>query len=144
MGRRFDTVTLLTDYGYTDEFAGVLHSVVRDLAPHVALVDLTHGIAPFDVRAGALALARAIPYVAEGVVLAVVDPGVGTSRRAVAIEVADGAGVLVGPDNGGHRRGQPRRCPRQPRLPPRNGRRHVRRARRVRSGGGPPVPGRRP
>lgn len=100
MGRRFDTVTLLTDYGYTDEFAGVLHSVVRDLAPHVALVDLTHGIAPFDVRAGALALARAIPYVAEGVVLAVVDPGVGTSRRAVAIEVADGAGVLVGPDNG--------------------------------------------
>ena len=45
-------------------------------------------------------MARAIPYVAEGVVLAVVDPGVGTSRRAVAIEIAGGAGVLVGPDNG--------------------------------------------
>jgi len=100
MGRRYDTVTLLTDYGLDDEFVGVLKSVIRDLAPHAVTIDLTHGIRPYDVRAGALALARAIPYVAEGVVLAVVDPGVGTSRRAVAIEVADGAGVLVGPDNG--------------------------------------------
>ena len=73
---------------------------MRDLAPHVTVVDLTHGIRPFDVRGGSLALARAIPYVAEGVVLAVVDPGVGTARRAIAIEVAGGAGVLVGPDNG--------------------------------------------
>lgn len=100
MGRRYDTVTLLTDYGLDDEFVGVLKSVIRDLAPHATAIDLTHGIRPYDVRAGALALARAIPYVAEGVVLAVVDPGVGTKRRAVAIEVADGAGVLVGPDNG--------------------------------------------
>lgn len=100
MGRRYETVTLLTDYGLDDEFVGVLKSVIRDLAPHVTAIDLTHGIRPFDVRAGALALARAIPYVAEGVVVAVVDPGVGTNRRAVAIEVADGAGVLVGPDNG--------------------------------------------
>ena len=100
MGRRYETVTLLTDYGLDDEFVGVLKSVIRDLAPHATTIDLTHGIRPFDVRAGALALARAIPYVAEGVVLAVVDPGVGTKRRAVAIEVADGAGVLVGPDNG--------------------------------------------
>src|SRR5688500_1001026 len=100
MGRRYETVTLLTDYGLDDEFVGVLKSVIRDLAPHVTTIDLTHGIRPYDVRAGALALARAIPYVAEGVVVAVVDPGVGTKRRAVAIEVADGAGVLVGPDNG--------------------------------------------
>jgi S-adenosylmethionine hydrolase len=100
MGRRYETVTLLTDYGLDDEFVGVLKSVIRDLAPHVMTIDLTHGIRPYDVRAGALALARAIPYVAEGVVVAVVDPGVGTNRRAVAIEVADGAGVLVGPDNG--------------------------------------------
>jgi S-adenosylmethionine hydrolase len=100
MGRRYETVTLLTDYGLDDEFVGVLKSVIRDLAPHAITIDLTHGIRPYDVRAGALALARAIPYVAEGVVLAVVDPGVGTKRRAVAIEVADGAGVLVGPDNG--------------------------------------------
>ena len=97
---RFDTVSFLTDYGTTDEFVGVVKSVIRDLAPHVSVVDLTHGIAPFDVRAGALALARCISYLPVGVVLAVVDPGVGSSRRAVAIEVAGGAGVLVGPDNG--------------------------------------------
>lgn len=100
MGRRYDTVTLLTDYGLDDEFVGVVKSVIRDLAPHASTIDLTHGIRPFDVRAGSLALARAISYVPDGVVLAVVDPGVGTDRRAVAVEVAGGAGVLVGPDNG--------------------------------------------
>ncbi|HEY5664472.1 MAG TPA: SAM-dependent chlorinase/fluorinase [Ilumatobacter sp.] len=97
---RFDTVSFLTDYGTTDEFVGVVKSVIRDLAAHVTVIDLTHDIAPFDVRAGSLALARCIGYVPGGVVLAVVDPGVGTSRRAVAIEVAGGAGVLIGPDNG--------------------------------------------
>ncbi len=100
MGRRYETVSLLTDYGVADEFVGVVKSVIRDLAPHATLLDLTHGIRPYDVRAGSLALARAIPYVPEGIVVAVVDPGVGTARRAVAVEVADGAGVLVGPDNG--------------------------------------------
>lgn len=97
---RFDTVSFLTDYGTADEFVGVVKSVIRDLAPHVGVIDLTHEIAPFDVRAGSLALARCIGYVAGGVVLAVVDPGVGTSRRAIAIEVAGGAGVVIGPDNG--------------------------------------------
>jgi len=100
MGRRYDTVSFLTDYGYRDEFAGVCRSVIRELAPHAAVVDLTHGVTPFDVRAGSLALARSISYVASGVVLAVVDPGVATARKAIAIEVADGEGVLVGPDNG--------------------------------------------
>jgi S-adenosylmethionine hydrolase len=97
---RYDTVSLLTDYGNRDEFVGVVKSVIRDIAPHVGIVDLTHEIAPFDVRAGSLALARCIGYVPSGVVLAVVDPGVGTHRRAVAIEVAGGAGVVIGPDNG--------------------------------------------
>jgi S-adenosylmethionine hydrolase len=100
VGRRYETVSLLTDYGLDDEFVGVVKSVIRDLAPHAAIVDLTHGVRPFDVRAGSLALARAIPYVAEGVVVGVVDPGVGTNRKAIAVEVGDGAGVLVGPDNG--------------------------------------------
>ena len=100
MARTYDTVSFLTDYGLDDEFVGVVKSVVRDLARHVTVVDLTHGIRPYDIRGGSLALARAISYVPEGVVLAIVDPGVGTARRAVAIEVADGAGVLVGPDNG--------------------------------------------
>ena len=100
VARRYDTVSLLTDYGTDDEFVGVLKAVIRDLAPHATTIDLTHGIRPFDVRAGSLALARAISYVPEGVVVAVVDPGVGTRRLAIAVEVAAGAGVLVGPDNG--------------------------------------------
>ena len=78
MARRYDTVSFLSDYGTADEFVGVVHSVIRDLAPHVRVIDLTHGVAPFDVRAGSLALARSISYVASGVVLAVVDPGVAT------------------------------------------------------------------
>lgn len=100
MARRFDTISFLSDYGTTDEFVGVVKAVVRDIAPHVTVIDLTHGIPPFDVRAGAMTLARCIAYVPEGVVLAVVDPGVGTERRAVAVEVAGGAGVVIGPDNG--------------------------------------------
>ncbi len=97
---RYDTVTLLTDYGSRDEFAGVLRSVIRSLAPSVAVIDLTHGIDRHDVRGGALALARSAQYLAPGVVVAVVDPGVGTRRRSIAVEVGDGASVLVGPDNG--------------------------------------------
>ncbi len=100
MGRRHETVSFLSDFGMRDECVGVVKAVLRDLAPHAQVLDLTHEIPPFDVRAGSLALARAISYVPAGVILAVVDPGVGTDRRAVAIEVADGAGVFVGPDNG--------------------------------------------
>ena len=101
MGRRHDTVSFLSDYGLDDEFVGVVHSVIRSLAPHVTVVHVTHGIPPHDVRAGALALVRSVQYLAPGVVLAVVDPGVGTDRRAVAVEVGDeGEAVFVGPDNG--------------------------------------------
>lgn len=100
MGRRYDTISFLSDYGTDDEFVGVVKSVIRELAPHVGVIDLTHGIAPFDVRAGSLALARSISYVASGVIVAVVDPGVGTARRGIAVEVAGGEGVMVGPDNG--------------------------------------------
>lgn len=100
MTGRFDTVSFLSDFGYGDEFVGVVHSVVRSIAPHVTVVDVTHGITPFDTRAGGLALARAANYLCPGVVVAVVDPGVGTARRAVALEVGNGASYLVGPDNG--------------------------------------------
>lgn len=93
-------ISLLTDYGTDDEFVGVMKSVIFDMAPHVHVTDITHGIAPFDVRAGALALARSIQYVPAGVVLAVVDPGVGSERKAIAVEVAQGRGVIIGPDNG--------------------------------------------
>jgi S-adenosylmethionine hydrolase len=74
--------------------------VIRSIAPEVAVVDLTHGITPYDVRGGGLALARSVEYLCPGVVLAVVDPAVGTTRRSIAVEVGDGASVLVGPDNG--------------------------------------------
>lgn len=97
MGRRYDTVTFLSDLGRVDESVGVVHAVLRDLAPHATVVDLTHDVPPYDVRAGSLALARSIGYVPSGVVLAVVDAG---ERRPIAIEVAGGEGVLVGPDNG--------------------------------------------
>lgn len=100
VGRRYDTVSFLSDFGTVDAFTGQVRAVLRDLAAHVTVVDLTHDIAPFDVRGGSLALARCVPYLPEGVVLAVVDPSVGTDRAAVAVEVAGGAGVIVGPDNG--------------------------------------------
>src|SRR4026208_2395670 len=100
MGRRFENVSLLTDYGPVDEFVGVVKAVIRDIAPHAQTIDLTHQIPPFDVRAGSLALARCISYIPSGVILAVVDPGVGGTRKSIAIEVADGEAVLVGPDNG--------------------------------------------
>ena len=97
---RYRHVSFLSDYGVGDEFVGVVKGVIADIAPHVTVIDLTHEIPPFDVRAGSLALARSITYVPEGVVLAVVDPGVGTQRRAIAVSVAGGRGVLIGPDNG--------------------------------------------
>jgi len=93
-------ISLLTDYGLNDEFVGVMKSVLTDMAPHVRITDLTHGVPAFDVRAGSLALARAVQYVPAGIVIAVVDPGVGSSRRAIAVEVAGGRGIFLGPDNG--------------------------------------------
>src|SRR6266480_3775754 len=100
MARGYDTITFLSDYGLTDEFVGVVKSVIRAIAPDVAVIDLTHDIEPHDVRGASLTLARSAQYLVPGVVLAVVDPGVGTDRRAVAIEVGDGQSILVGPDNG--------------------------------------------
>ncbi|MEE2769059.1 MAG: SAM-dependent chlorinase/fluorinase [Actinomycetota bacterium] len=100
MGRRYETVSFLSDYGLEDEFVGIVHSVLRSIAPHAAIIDVTHGVPAFDIRAGALALARSAQYLCSGVVLAIVDPGVATDRRAVAVEVGDGDSVLVGPDNG--------------------------------------------
>ena len=73
-------ISFLSDFGYQDEFVGVVHGVLARIAPDSRVIDITHGVAPGDVRAGALMLMRAIQYVPQGVVLAVVDPGVGTSR----------------------------------------------------------------
>ncbi|MBO0694117.1 MAG: SAM-dependent chlorinase/fluorinase, partial [Acidimicrobiaceae bacterium] len=83
-----------------DEFVGVVHRVVHRLAPGATVVDVTHDVPAQDIHAGAMTLWRAVRWLAPSVVLAVVDPGVGTTRRAVAVEGAAGALVLVGPDNG--------------------------------------------
>jgi len=91
-------LTFLSDYGYDDEFAGACRAVIARFAPEARVVDLTHGIAPGDVRRGALALEAAVDRSGPAVHLAVVDPGVGTDRRALAL--AAGQSFLVGPDNG--------------------------------------------
>jgi S-adenosylmethionine hydrolase len=92
-------ITLLTDFGAQDVFAGILRGVILSIAPEAQIVDLTHLIPPQDVRQGALALARAAPYFPAGTIhLAVVDPGVGTARRPLAARL--GAHFFVGPDNG--------------------------------------------
>src|SRR4051812_43451880 len=93
-------VTFLSDYGHLDEFVGVCHGVIARLAPEARIIDVTHGIARHDVRAGALVLRDALPYMPPGVHLAVVDPEVGGRRRAVALACADEERILVGPDNG--------------------------------------------
>lgn len=98
--RNFDHVALLTDYGLDDEFVGVMKSVIADISPHVRITDIGHNVRAYDVRGASLMLARAIQYVPRGVVVAVVDPGVATKRKMIALEVAGGEGVLVGPDNG--------------------------------------------
>jgi S-adenosylmethionine hydrolase len=95
---RLPFVSFLSDYGHADEFVGVCKGVMLGIAPQLTIVDVTHEVPAFDVRAGALTLSRAVQYLPAGVVLAIVDPGVGTSRRCVAIEVENG--FLVGPDNG--------------------------------------------
>jgi len=92
-------ISFLTDYGHEDEFVGVCHAVMRDIAPDVPIVDLTHGITRYGVRQGAIVLRNALPYVPVGVHVAIVDPQVGTERRGVALRTGDGR-ALVGPDNG--------------------------------------------
>jgi S-adenosyl-L-methionine hydrolase (adenosine-forming) len=97
------SVFFLSDFGTEDEFAGVVHAVIAARAPGTTVIDLTHHIPPFDVRAGSHTLVRAVPHLGSGVVLAVVDPGVGTARRGIGLEVAlhsGGSLSFLGPDNG--------------------------------------------
>jgi S-adenosylmethionine hydrolase len=93
-------ITFLSDFGTSDEFAGVCRAVIARIAPDADVIDLTHGVPRQDVLQGAAMLANALPYAPAGVHLAVVDPGVGSERRAVAVRVGVEERVLVGPDNG--------------------------------------------
>src|ERR1700743_464342 len=95
---RFHCLTFLTDYGLEDAFAAVCHGVAAQLAPEAHITDITHLIPPGDVRRGAVVLAQAVGSSPPAVHVAVVDPGVGTARRGVAVQA--GQSLFVGPDNG--------------------------------------------
>jgi S-adenosylmethionine hydrolase len=92
-------ITFLSDYGLADWFVGVCHGVIATVCPQARVIDITHGVPRHEVRAGALILRGSLPFMPVGVHLAVVDPGVGAERRAIAVQTDDGR-VLVGPDNG--------------------------------------------
>ena len=96
---RFVFITFLSDFGLQDDFVGTCHGVIARIAPEARVIDITHGIPPRQVLQGALVLASTLPYMPEGVHLAVVDPGVGSVRRPVALRDASGR-IHVGPDNG--------------------------------------------
>lgn len=92
-------ISLLTDFGLQDEFVGVMKGVILSIAPQVQLADITHAIQPQNVMHGALVLGRAYHFFPPGTIhLAVIDPGVGTDRRGIALRV--GEHTFVGPDNG--------------------------------------------
>jgi S-adenosyl-L-methionine hydrolase (adenosine-forming) len=92
-------ITLTTDFGLDDPWVAIMKGVIATRAPGVPVVDVSHGIPPQDVLAGALVLRHAAPWFPAGSIhVAVVDPGVGSERRALCIETD--AGLFVGPDNG--------------------------------------------
>jgi S-adenosylmethionine hydrolase len=93
-------ITFLSDYGYRDEFAGVCRAVIARIAPEARLIDITHGLPRHAVRQGSMLLANSLPFTPAGIHIAIVDPGVGSDRRPVAVRVADEDRILVGPDNG--------------------------------------------
>lgn len=95
----FHCLTFMTDYGLEDGFVASCHGVACQIAPNTRIIDITHLVPPGDIRRGAVVLAQTIRYMPAAVHVAVVDPGVGTSRRAVAVTAASGS-VFVGPDNG--------------------------------------------
>jgi S-adenosyl-L-methionine hydrolase (adenosine-forming) len=92
-------VCFISDFGLGDEWVGVVHAVMMVRAPDVRIVDVSHAVAPYDVRGGAVVAASAVAQLPGLTHLVVVDPGVGGERRDVVIFTADGT-VLVGPDNG--------------------------------------------
>src|SRR5690349_21794857 len=92
-------ITLTTDFGLRNGFVGIMKGVIYRIAPQVEIVDISHGIAPQDVHEGAYTLWRAVPFFPPSTIhVYVVDPGVGTQRRALAARL--GEHYFVGPDNG--------------------------------------------
>ncbi len=92
-------ISLLTDFGLRDPSAAICRGVILDLAPEAQVIDISHEVRKYAIRDGALLLWCALPYLPVGFHVGVVDPGVGTARRPIAIMVERGD-VLIGPDNG--------------------------------------------
>jgi len=99
MSRLPNLVTFITDFGLDWGPVGICHAVMRGINPQISIVDISHGIPAFDIRAGAWVLTSIFPYVPPAVHVVVVDPGVGTQRLPIAILCRRGD-VLIGPDNG--------------------------------------------
>ena len=94
-------IVFLSDYGLEDEFVGVCHAVIEKISPGTTVIDLTHSVPAQDVLVGAVRLKDAMRFLPpEAVILAVVDPGVGTERRSIAVESKAERRLMVGPDNG--------------------------------------------
>jgi S-adenosyl-L-methionine hydrolase (adenosine-forming) len=92
-------ITLITDFGIADHFAGVMKGVILNIAPRASLIDITHDIPPFEITEGAFTLAESYRYFPKGTVhIGIVDPGVGTARRPILVEAA--GQFFIGPDNG--------------------------------------------
>src|SRR3989338_6305716 len=92
-------ITLITDFGHKDPFVGIMKGVIFGINPSATIIDLSHGIPPQDVLAGALVLRYAVPYFPDGTVhVAVVDPGVGSSRRPLLVSTS--RFYFLAPDNG--------------------------------------------
>jgi S-adenosylmethionine hydrolase len=92
-------ITLTTDFGLRDSFVGTMKGVILGMAPAARIVDLSHGIAAGDIRSGAFALMTAAPFFPAGTIhVAVIDPGVGSPRRAIAVRSR--RAIFIGPDNG--------------------------------------------
>ena len=91
-------LTFLSDFGLEDGFVAACHGAAVRIAPAARIIDITHLVPPGDVRRGAAVLAQTVPRMPPAVHVAVVDPGVGSARRAIAVQA--GQGILVGPDNG--------------------------------------------
>ncbi|MCX5899933.1 MAG: SAM-dependent chlorinase/fluorinase, partial [Proteobacteria bacterium] len=92
-------ITLTTDFGLDDIYAGVMKGVILSINPACTIVDITHAVAPLDIAAGALALESACPYFLQDVIhVAIIDPGVGGGRRPIVVQTD--RSMFVGPDNG--------------------------------------------
>lgn len=92
-------ITFLSDFGLNDDFVGTCHGVIKQVAPEIEVIDITHGIRPHGILQGALILEQTLPFMPRSVIMGVVDPGVGVDRKPIAVRTAEGR-MLVGPDNG--------------------------------------------